>query len=61
MTYLHQRAEHTEDNEGRASEAAEEHEDSEVHGHQRGADILIQLPLDDLVCHPVGVSGNMAC
>lgn len=53
MPYLYQGAEHTEDDEGRAAEAAEEHEDGEVHGHQRRPDVLIKLPLDDLVRYPV--------
>ena len=53
--HLHQGPEHAEDDEGSAAEAAEEHEDGEVHGHQRGADVLVELPLDDLVRHPVGV------
>ena len=36
-----------------ASEEDEEHEDGEVHGHQRRPDVLIKLPLNDLVRYPV--------
>ena len=53
--HLHEGAEDAEDDERGAAEAAEKDEDGEVHGGQRGADVLVQLALDDLVRHPVGV------
>ena len=59
--HLHQGPEHAEDDEGRPAETAEKHEDGDVHGHQGGADVLIELPLDNLVRHPVGVSENKPC
>ena len=49
---------HTEDDDAGGAETAEEDQDSEEYRNERGQHVLVQLVPDNLVCLPVGISGD---
>ena len=55
-SHLHQSSKHAENDKGSSTKTSKEHKNCEIHCYQRSSYILVQFPLNNLICHPVGVS-----